>query len=59
MTADSARMALRSGKAVTYELTRTFGSRSHMTVNIIVAPVETSEVGSLVLVCGRDLTVQR
>jgi PAS domain S-box-containing protein len=55
----NARMALRSGKAVTYELTRTFGSRSHMTVNIIVAPIETSEDGSLVLVCGRDLTVQR
>jgi PAS domain S-box-containing protein len=55
----NARMALRAGKAVTYELTRTFGSRSHMTVNIIVAPVETSEDGSLVLVCGRDLTVQR
>jgi PAS domain S-box-containing protein len=55
----NARMALRSDKAVTYELTRTFGSRSQMTVNIIVAPVEASEDGSLVLVCGRDLTVQR
>lgn len=55
----NARMALRSGKPVTYELTRPFGSRSHMTINIIVAPVGPSGDGSRVLVCGRDLTVQR
>ncbi|MDP9012368.1 MAG: ATP-binding protein [Pseudomonadota bacterium] len=55
----NARMALRSGKAVTYELTQTFGPRSHTTINIIVAPVGPSGDGNRVLVCGRDLTVQR
>jgi PAS domain S-box-containing protein len=54
-----ARMALRTGGPVTYELSRTFGSHPRATINTIVAPVEGSQDGGLVLVCGRDLTVQR
>jgi PAS domain S-box-containing protein len=54
-----ARMALSSGKPVTYEVNRPIGSRAHCTLNVIAAPVEKSESGGLVLMCGRDLTVQR
>ena len=53
------RLALLSGRTVTYEVSRTFRSRPRCTINIIVAPVEVSEKGGLVLVCGRDLTEQR
>jgi PAS domain S-box-containing protein len=53
------RLALRSGQAVTYEASRVFGSRPRAIINTIVAPVESSPAGGLVLVCGRDLTVQR
>jgi PAS domain S-box-containing protein len=53
------RMALLSGRTVTYEISRTFRSRPRCTINIIVAPVEVSENGGFVLVCGRDLTEQR
>jgi len=55
----NARLTLRSGKAVTYEVNRPIGSRAHCTLNIIAAPVENSEDGALVLMCGRDLTEQR
>ncbi|MDP9082561.1 MAG: response regulator [Pseudomonadota bacterium] len=54
-----ARLALRSGQAVTYELSRTIGSRPRAIINTIVAPVEGSANGGLVLICGRDLTPQR
>jgi len=54
-----ARMALRSGMPVTYEVSRPIGSRARCTLNIIAAPVEYCESGGLVLMCGRDLTVQR
>jgi PAS domain S-box-containing protein len=54
-----ARMALSSGKPVTYEVNRPIGSRARCTLNVIAAPVEKSESGGLVLMCGRDLTVQR
>jgi PAS domain S-box-containing protein len=53
------RRALLSGRTVTYEVSRTFGSRPRCTINIIVAPVEVSDKGGFVLVCGRDLTEQR
>jgi PAS domain S-box-containing protein len=53
------RLALRSGKTATYEVSMTFRSRPHCTINVIVAPVEVSENGGFVLVCGRDLTEQR
>lgn len=53
------RMALRSGKAVTYEVNRPIGSRARCTLNVIAAPVEGTEAGGLVLICGRDLTEQR
>jgi PAS domain S-box-containing protein len=53
------RMALRSGKAVTYEVNRPIGSRARCTLNVIAAPVENSESGGLLLMCGRDLTEQR
>jgi PAS domain S-box-containing protein len=53
------RMALLSGSPVTYEVSRTFRSRPRCSINVIVAPVEVSENGGLVLVCGRDLTEQR
>jgi PAS domain S-box-containing protein len=53
------REALRSGKTVTYEMSRAVGSRPRSSINTIVAPVETFEDGGLVLVCGRDLTEQR
>jgi PAS domain S-box-containing protein len=52
------RLAL-SGRTVTYEVSRTFSSRPRCTINIIVAPVEGSPNGGLVLLCGRDLTEQR
>jgi PAS domain S-box-containing protein len=55
----NARMAIVSRKTVTYEISRTFGSRPRCTINFIVAPVEVSENGGFVLVCGRDLTKQR
>jgi PAS domain S-box-containing protein len=53
------RMALRSGEPVTYEVSRSIGSRARCTLNVIAAPVENSQSGGLVLMCGRDLTVQR
>jgi PAS domain S-box-containing protein len=53
------RMALRSGKVVIYEVNRPIGSRARCTLNVIAAPVENSESGGLVLICGRDLTEQR
>ncbi len=53
------RMALRSGKPVTYEVNRTIGSRGRCALNVIAAPVEISEQEGLVLMCGRDLTEQR
>jgi PAS domain S-box-containing protein len=53
------RLALRSGKTVTYEVSRAVGSRPRCSINTIVAPVEKHEGGGLVLVCGRDLTEQR
>ena len=54
-----ARMALRSGKTVTYQVNRPIGSRAHCTLNVIAAPVENAENGGLVLMCGGDLTEQR
>jgi PAS domain S-box-containing protein len=53
------RLALLSGRTMTYEVSRTFRSRPLCTINVIVAPVEVSENGGFVLVCGRDLTEQR
>lgn len=53
------RMALLSGKTVTYEVNRSIRSRGRRTLNVIAAPVEKSEDGGLVLMCGRDLTEQR
>jgi len=55
----NARLALQSGKTVTYQVNRPIGSRAHCTLNVIAAPVENSENGGLVLMCGRDLTEQR
>jgi len=56
----NARITLSSGDTATYELTRSIGSRARCTLNVIVAPVETSDSGGgLVLLCGRDLTEQR
>jgi PAS domain S-box-containing protein len=53
------RMALRSGKAVTYEVNRLSGSGARCTLNVIAAPVEIFAEGGRVLMCGRDLTEQR
>jgi PAS domain S-box-containing protein len=53
------RMALRSGKAVTYEVNRPIASRACRTLNVIAAPAENAENGGLVLMCGRDLTERR
>jgi PAS domain S-box-containing protein len=55
----NARLALQSGKTVTYQVNRAIGSRAHCTLNVIAAPVENTENGGLVLLCGRDLTEQR
>ena len=53
------RIALHSGKTVTYEVSRSIGSRPRCTLNVIAAPVEALRDGGLVLICGRDLTEQR
>ncbi len=56
----NAHKALASGKTISYESTRSFGNRPRVTINTIVAPIETVEGDhGLVLVCGRDLTEQR
>jgi PAS domain S-box-containing protein len=58
--AANARNTLASGQKISYETTRSFGERSRVAINTIVAPIETAEGGyGLVLVCGRDLTEQR
>jgi PAS domain S-box-containing protein len=53
------RLALRSGRPVSYEVNRPIGSRARCTLNVIAAPMENSDDGRLVLMCGRDLTDQR
>ena len=55
----NARRSLESGMTINYETTRDFGSRPRVAINTIVAPIESSASGGLVLVCGRDLTEQR
>jgi PAS domain S-box-containing protein len=54
------RECFKTGKTLTYEITRTIGARPRVAINTIVAPIEITGTGhGLALVCGRDLTDQR
>ena len=56
----NARRSLEEGQTLYYETTSQFGSRGRVTINTIIAPVETTDnKRGLVLVCKRDLTEQR
>jgi len=56
----NARRSLDGGQTLRYEATRQYGSKTRVTINTIIAPVErTADKRGLVLVCKRDLTEQR
>lgn len=56
----NARRSLELSQTLRYEVIRQYGSRTRLTINTIIAPVErTADNCGLVLVCKRDLTEQR
>ncbi len=55
-----ARACLAAGKAVHYEVQRTFKSPGLITANVVATPIDGPNQGeTLILFCGRDMTEQR